>query len=475
MPESIASRLYDLYDQLGDAGMRVSLQRSDFVTRLAAPLLAAIWRETHGRAPKIREPLRAPDRIVLEAILSEDFESRLCEAANACNLVMAEVNRLLAVAPATAAPVDFSESTAIWVRQRSAGTLPLATRDCEAFARHLVGEGERPARLSREGFEAAYRRTYDVTWATVGEENLRHHPPSGVLLGRDQRPPLTVNPNTVRRDWSQGTGRPVYERYRLWSIRTGRVAAPRCVGADCQCLSRPVAPDPGLTEVLRACEVYGLAELTHQQILRSVVRGLDRSVARDGWTTWEAWAEPCRPIRLDDDVDPTLADAVESAFAAWVGGPVGGPIERSLGLEGLRGPLTLVVARKAWMDLLGWERTFAHPMRRCGIPRLMRTALYRHAPRALVEWISGRIGDPEPEFPESGPSNRAAGEWAATRDATMDLLTAHPRIVKLMMDGDERWRDAYGDAVAVRQGVRHLPPGEAFDAVRRLIEGMDDR
>lgn len=471
---TIVAGLYDFYDRLCDRGMPITIQRSDFVTRLAAPLLLGRWKREHGVAPRPRQRLTSAEAAILDQHLGADLELLLRDAAGSCADVVASV-RTLQVArhlPGTTAP--FSERTAVWVRERFASAGRPSPEQCEDFARGLVVSTP-SAVLDAEQFESGYSVRYDRAWELTGAENLRSNPPSLVGLGMDSRPCLVRQRPSRRRDWSQGTNRPVYERYRLRFKLSARSAPPRCTDPACDHRPALTVDDPAMQEVTRACAGFGLAEPAHRQIIRSIADGLSRlGGAGKGWTTWAAWASPCRPIDLEGDVDAELSDAVASAVSAWASGPVGAPLVAAYGFDTLSGPLKIVLVRKAWMDLLGYERTFADPMRRCGIPRVIRTALYRHAPGAIREWIDGVIGDPEPTFDDAEGAGEAVVATLAARRVTLDLLTGHTRIVRKMVDGDLSWREDYQVAIAAQPDAGYLAPADAFDAIRDLLEGMGD-
>lgn len=451
--DSIATRLYGVFDRMRDAGLRVQVQRSDFVLRLAMQLLDQRW-QPHGRAPELRVRPSALQSELLDRLLDAGFEQLLVEAADACNQVMREVTRLLAASGLANAPGEFSERTAVWVRRRWLDGRPPTPTDCAAFALEMITEIP-PKPLTAAGFQAAFTQTYDEQWSAGGAANLERHPPRKVGLGRDRRPPL-LQADSQRRDWSQGTNRPVFERYRLWFKKSAQTGPPRCASDACQVREPAVVDDPAVAEVSRACDAYGLAHPAHHRIVRSLSIGMEEPVTNRGWTTWQAWAEPCQPIAVDDAHDLELADAVASAFAAWTAGDVGGPLVKEYGLQSLSGPLRMIVVRKAWMDLLGYERAFAAPMQRCGIPKTIRASLYRLAQKALPDWLDGKIGDPD-DLPDDA--------WART----VTLLTEHPGAARLMMDEDAGWPEAYR---AVADPANHLPADEALVLVQDLVGGM---
>lgn len=460
MAESIVTRLYDVHDRMQGDGLRTFVQRSDFVTRLAAPLVVKTWKANHGHAPKPRDPLSDRERDLLTGIIDATFVKLLGEANEHCGQVTWELVQQLNARESPARLSAYSERISIWVRQQLEAGQPPESRDCHAFAQRLVDKTrtERPA--SAIEFRAAYSARYDRSWLEYGAANLTRHPPAEVGIGANLRPPLVRTTRTPRQDWSQGTSRPIFERYRLWFMDSATVTSPRC-GADvCQKRVKVAATDAGLAEVARACHGYGLAHPEHRQAIRSLFNGLERQWAERGWTTWARWSHPCRPINMDDEHDPDLADAMASAVAAWTTSDAARPLILEYGSETFHRPLQIIVLRKAWMELLGYERTFTDPVRRCAIPKMVRTALYRLAPKALREWLAGTI-DLGEEFPPT------------PEEQTVTLLTEHPEVARLMLAEAPSWRSAYEGLVSPAEKGEYLTADQALELLRGLVEGMD--
>lgn len=461
LAESIVTHLYSVHDRMQDDGLHTFVQRSDFVTRLAAPLVVGSWSEAYGQSPKPREPLSERERERLAAIIDTRFEKLLRDANSHCGEVIWELARLLSARRSHARLGDYSERVSVWVRQRLASGEPPEPSDCWALAERLIEDTPTELPASAKEFREAYADRYDELWLECGAANLASYLPADVGLGPNHRPPLLRTAVANRRDWTQGVNRPVYERYRLWFKGSASVAAPRCTSEGCQQRATISVVDVGATEVARACEVYGLAHPEHQQVVRSLAEGIGQAWLDRGWTTWERWAQPCRPISLDGELDPDLEDAMASAVSAWTSSAVGRPLINEYGAESLRTPLLCIVVRKAWMDLLGYERTFADPVRRCGIPKTVRTALYRLVQKALPEWMAGHIGGGDEELPPDPALS------------TMALLTDHPDIARLMLAEAPGWRARYESLVEPFDAQEYLTAEQALELLRRLIEGMD--
>lgn len=471
-PPSIVGWLYERHDRLAAQGWTPSVQRSDFVCQLAAPMVIAHWVRREGAAPKARQRLTPQELSTLERLVEDELEPRLVAAASDCGAVIEAVATIVRDQGRGTSLRSYSERTATWVRTTWLEHGRPGPDDVALFARRLVDEAPGPA-LTKGEFAARYAAHYDAAWSREGAANLRTHPPAEVRLGPNTRPPLVGGSTTGRRDWSQGTGRPVFERYRLRFKLSARSSSPQCSSPACQHRALATTDDPALTEVLRACAPYGLASAGHPQIIRSLLDGIERlSRAAGGWTTWEKWVTPCREIDVRGPVDHELADATASAFSAWAVGPVGEPMVDTYGFDTLIGPLATVVTRKAWMELLGYERAFAQGMRRCGIPKVVRTALYLHSPAAVRDWINGDIGDADnlpPDFP--GGIDAHAHAFLERRQRTLQLLGTKPAVARKMVDGDLSWRSDY-EALIASDPSRALTCEDAFDALHDCLEGM---
>lgn len=473
MAESVTAKAYTVFDALMAAGWRCRVQRSDLVTRAAVPVLLARWSERYGNAPTPRSSLDVKSALRLSD-LADGLTSLMMTLIGQANDTMAALEAELTATGITAPAGEFSERVVIWLRRWALkGSSPSAEERDEFVAGLVRGVG-RPCPIGVADFVAHFATSYDKAWSSRGAANLRRYPPEAVDLGSNRRPEL-ARPLPGRSDWSRGSDRPVYQRYRLWFKRSAETSPTRCQRAQCRRPTAASVEDPGGVEVWRACCVYGLGLPEHQQILRSIAIGVaSPSGGERGWASWDSWANPCSPISLDGEFDAELADATASAVAAWSGSDVGAPLVRTYGYAAVAGPLSAAVVRKSWMMLLGYERAFAEPMRRCGIPKLLRTALYRHAPDAIRDWMRGEWGtDPQP-LDEGGVGSPEVLLWMRRRERTLELLAGRPSLAQAILDDDQWWRDAYRSLTDRAAGTAALPTDEVRLAILDLMKAMTD-
>lgn len=463
---SLVVEVYRTLDAALQLGLSLDVQRSDFALRLLTPLVIARWKGLRGTCPPPRSSLSPQDHAVLSQLLDGHFHTQLMHSAERCSQVVRRLAELLSSHDARATPRAFSEAICVWVKSFILSGASPTDAECDSFASELWLGALGPRPLDAATFESLHARAWDVLWADVGAGHLRAYPPSAVMLGHDRRPPLVDHARRGgRRNWFQGTDRAVYDRYRLAFWGTPRVP-PACSDPSCR-RPRIRTEDDAAAAIERACAVYGLNEISHQVIIRSVADGLSHEPsALAGWTTWEEWASPCRAVGTGGQVDHGLVDAIESAFAAWATSDVGGPLKRQYGIGILTRPISTITVRRLWMDLHRRESHGQAPLRRCGIARPLRAILYRHMPGALKDWFTGELGEPDvdAESPASDPSG----------DATLALLTANPGVVRLMMDGNLAWRDRYGDLVrhSSSGAGAYCDPDATFGLVQQLIRGM---
>jgi hypothetical protein len=459
-------------------GLEPCVKRSDFLEHIGARIVRARWLEARGTAPKASTPLSHADEGFLDVAL-RDLPSALAAANESCRGILAALEALAAGGATTWQWTQASERICTRVGALFCSGAVVDAAAEQALAADVIASLPTEQPISPDEFCLHYREAYERAWAAKGCASVTGHPPSAIALGVDRRPHLVDVVRVPVSNWSLGSNRAVYLRYRLHFKASSRSISSCCP----RCADRASAPesDKALLEVARACEPYGLGSRTHQVVLRSLADGLaGQPDPHGGWLDWATWATPCRPIATDRESDEDLAEAVASALSAWQFHPVGAVLVRQFGLVELLVALRWVAVRRTWMDLHRHERTFAEPLRTCGIPLSVRNTLFRAFPNVYREWRDGLIGDPPPEnlldpcpTSSAAPGSAALEGFIGRRSRTLTKLTANPSMVKQVIDGSvELWRASYAGLVA-NAPDDHLTAEEAFDLVEALIEGMD--
>lgn len=452
---SVMTLVYRAVDSAIADGLLVEIQRSDFARQIALRVLKARWPQSDGRLPSPSAAANDVQLTRIEALLRQPSLVRdLRAAAGLVGTVVQAVEALLAARSPQTSTRAFSEEIGVWAGQATVeGRTPDAAA-CSAFAAALVDRHlRRPARLSTSEFLDAQGPRWHARWASVGAPNLAAHPPSVLSLGSDRQPPMTRPDGSRRRnDWSQGTDRAVYDRYSLHFSTAAGYTPRECVDSTCRTSARFAQSDLATAEVDRACEPWGLAHPHHRQVLRSVASGLAADPQSPGEpTTWAEFRTPCRPIDLTGTTDAGVTRAVASALTTWRTVGVGRSLARDYGdLWGYQHVVETAVLRRAWMDLLGRERTYATPARRCWLPGTLSPALNHAAPDAVHRWFHG-----EDLF----------GLDSVTRsEATVDLLSQHPDIALALLRRDDDARRRYLDLVDATGPSRQafLAPADAL-------------
>lgn len=453
---TLGSLLYEQVDALladGDLGV----QRSDFMRQLAARLVRAWWPSDAGHAPDPRTVLSDAQLVQVIGILSGDrFERALADAAHLCRKAAVGLELQLAVRMPQERPRAFSEQLAVWVGTQLATDAHPDEASIAAFITACIDERlAKGTPLVVDEFVAAYDGLYDATWSSRGTAALADFPPSSIDLGDDIRPPLVRDPDDGEPDdWTRGSNRAVYDRYRFsFRSRRPRIA---CDRAGCLNTDPPLVEDRAAAEVLRACEPYGLGYPEHQQLLRSVQVGVGAE-PKPGRPGWNRRLSPCTPVDLRDTVDEVVVDAMALAVQSWQYGSA-----RAL-LEDVAGDpasylhvVTWVIVRRGWTNLLGRETTLRLPARRCWMRSLVSDALRKEATARVWAWI--RDGSNGPRL--------------GRREATLLLLGTAPTVTLALRDESPTWRNCYLALVDADAGRKaHLAPADARSMVQQLFRG----
>lgn len=464
MPEGhprplLGALLYERVDALLVDGGDLGVQRSDFMRQVAARLVRTWWPASSGQAPGPRVALsNAQLEVALQLLGSDQFGVALADASGLCREAAAGLELQLGIRMPQERPRTFSERIAVWAgTQVATGTAPNVT-DIAAFITACIDERlARGAPIAIDEFTDRYRDLYDVVWNDRGAEALASSPPSAIDLGEDARPPLVRDPEDGERDdWTRGTDRSVYDRYRFGFKRTRRPRPGTCERAACLAAVPPVTADPASAEVWRAGEPYGLEHPEHRQLLRSVHLGVGAE-PEAGSRSWSVRLSPCTPVDIQGTLDEVVMDAMALALQSWqraTGNQLLGDVAGDL--DSYQHVIAWVVVRRGWTGLLGRETATRTPAQRCWLRSLISDALYKEAPAKVREWV--RDGSPAPRLGRT--------------EATVRLLGPAPSVVAALRDETPGWRDRYlalVDAAGGRRG--HLAPADARSMVQRLFRG----
>lgn len=463
MPEGIPRPTLGalLYERIADLLIEgdLGVQRSDFMRQVAARFVRNWWPDSAGAAPSPRAALSTAQLdIAVELLASERFGVALADAASLCRLVAAGLELQLGVRMPQERPRAFSERIAVWVGGQVATDNRPDVADIAAFVTACIDE-----RLAKgmpipvEEFIDGYRELYDIVWDTRGTSALTSFPPSSIDLGEDVRPPLVrASEDGERDDWTRGTDRAVYERYRFAFKRMRRPRPGSCHRPECLSANPPVVTDRASAEVQRAGEPYGLQHPEHRQLLRSVHLGVGAE-PQPGHRSWSQRLSPCSQVELQGSLDEVVMDAMAVALQSWHRASG----DRLLGnlagdLSSYQHVIAWVLVRRGWTSLLGRETSVDTPARRCWLRSLVNDALYKEAPAKVREWV--RDGSRGPRLGRT--------------EASMQLLGTAPTVAVALRDELPGWRDRYLALVDARGSRRgYLAPAEARSMVQKLFRG----
>lgn len=252
------------------------VRRSHVVRQIGERLFRRRWLTTHEQRLGLDTPLGSAD--LREAIrVVRAIGPLLLEATAACAEVVDLVADALHAQGLTTTPAELSSPVASAVGSYAVGrgarpgakdvrmlASKVVDRILAAQARRQWATGGHT--LTPTEAIARYDTMDDHCWERLGHASNEIFPPDGVLLGPNRRTPLVAGGG--RPNWQVGTGRSIYERYRLRWISDTKI--------DCKHLKRvPVASaaDPFAQEVVRACHPYGLRGRSYQEIVEALYVG----------------------------------------------------------------------------------------------------------------------------------------------------------------------------------------------------------
>lgn len=469
------------FDQYFHYGSGV--QRSD-IARLAYQLLGARRRARSDRPRRPTETLPTAERERVAAWLDE-ARADLLLIADTTAAVVGAIRAMTPPPAVTLEDVSGRACSAATAHVREHGG-PVRRPEVEILAARIVDTvTSRPPRPTAEEFAGAWGPTYDALWDRTGAINLRAFPPSSLLLGADERPPL-VPASGVRESDDLGTDRSVYGRLRGYRpVAPGARIPFRSRAARCLHSTTLKQPDRDVAaeEVPRACEPYGLNRPGHRVALRGVYLGLsaDQSRPTDGndlrlrclslhGCSDEAVARAVRSLvdeRLrrherNRERDRAGGGAASSRGAAFVDQTswqveFPGRVVADRDLE----RVSEVVLRRVWKALHGLEMYVEEDACSCSLTAVVAVALDRAVPAALTSGRRPRRAASAESTTEAPTAAQITSTSAATSDElteALDELARQNTTVALLMEHREPargillrepgWEAAYDDLVA---------------------------
>lgn len=458
------------------------VRRSHVVRQIGERLFRRRWLTTHEQRLGLDTPLGSAD--LREAIrVVRAIGPLLLEATAACAEVVDLVADALHAQGLTTTPAELSSPVASAVGSYAVGrgarpgakdvrmlASKVVDRILAAQARRQWATGGHT--LTPTEAIARYDTMDDHCWERLGHASNEIFPPDGVLLGPNRRTPLVAGGG--RPNWQVGTGRSIYERYRLRWISDTKI--------DCKHLKRvPVASaaDPFAQEVVRACHPYGLRGRSYQEIVEALYVGGARPDDGRGSTrgrdAFRAACSECRVVPARDE----LTQAVTGLLDFWWWISVGGAMVRSHPNSTVV-PVQQIqraIVRKAWMTLLAWDRVSAAPVRTCQFVRAARIAVECGIAPALQALRDGQA-DPDDllggtgEMALVGDAPTLSLDWSETvsrRQQTMELLAGDKDTAAAIGARAPEWERAYLRLVAGcgRSLEEFLSPAE-------LVEYLDE-
>lgn len=274
---------------------------------------------------------------------------------------------------------------------------------------------DRETFLTEEEFVARAAPRQARVWLQRGAQALAEHPPSRLLLGHDERPPLVTEGSSPR--WLQGTDRSVYSRYRNYfdpraASRVGRAHQHHCAW-DRSARGRGQEFEHSIDT---SCEPYGLEHPEHARTIEVIVTaatgGLIDPRPRVEFIEWDS---RCAAISTtDEEQRDWLHRRAMAHYDTFWRSSDGNALRRDWGWD-LSQHLTEIQAllsRRAWQDLVRREREHLRPAALCTVDRIIRLAVQFGVGAMLWAVLRGDVMMP------AAPS-------VARLDATWQLLLRH--------------------------------------------------
>lgn len=471
------------------------VQRSELTRSALRMLDAELVIRGEARASSHNDPLSARREKVVREVLIDLTEPLVLIATMTADL-LADVARQCRAAGAAVSLDQISGrcTSAATNHVRRHGREPTRAEHVDAADRITNAVlASVPRSWTAEQFEAHFAPQYDAQWRCRGSLNLAAYPPSGLLLGSDERPPLT------RRDSQEtdacGTNRSIYSRYASYRPPGRgqpvpfRSRATRCTQpVTLRSTSRDVASE----EVNRACLPYGLDQECHRTVLRGTFHGLAFDGEESRTPVGEDLSGRCVPLnRVDErDVAETVrlvlkrrhparsqvttatatATATETAELAGMhidDGPY--PTE----LAGHLDHVARVVIRRLWKALHGLELYVEEHICSCSLKALVSVAVDRAVPSARLGWNDPCVApSAEPSEPfHLTAEGAAAAALLAAQNRTCELLMNHPDRASAVLTLGPGWQATYRELVAADPDS-YLPADEFERWCRDVVPGV---
>lgn len=350
-------------------------------------------------------------------------------------------------------------ATSLGAGVRVHGHLPDAQDVTQLTSRLTQWWLDREPALSASEFAVSAAARQARVWLQRGARTLVDHPPSRLLLGHDERPPLVGDGSSPR--WLQGTDRSVYSRYRNYfdpraASRVGPRHQHRCAW-DTPVRSRGQELEHAVDT---SCEPYGLEHPQHVRILEVLVMAATGGPATPRpRVEFVDWDSSCTAVSTAD-VEPHdwLSLRVAAHCDAFWRGPDGSALRREWGwdLSQHLDEIQTLLTRRAWQDLVRREREHLRPAALCTADRVVRLAVQFGVGGMLWALLRG-----EAMVPQAPSAARLDATWQLVLRHTPtqgsgglseEHLVAHYR--RLLEDTGELERQGYLEVEEFRTEVR---------------------
>lgn len=446
-------------------------------SRLAAP-----DQGLSDRQEKVaREILQALEpRLMLIAVVTADL---LAQVAQECERTGA---------PVTLDQISGRCTSAATTHVRRYGRAPTDPELAGTARRLATKVAANVTRCSADEFEDRYGQLFETEWRRQGGLNLAAFPPSLLLLGQDQRPPLIRR--GARETDACGTDRSVYGRYASYRPPAPgqrvpfRSRAERCTEpVTLRSTSRDVAAE----EVHRACLPYGLEQHSHRTVLRGTHHGLSFEWQDNRPALGRDLADRCVQLRCADELD--VAETVRRLLQGRMArrNRPAGPTPSTLDVEGLHWAVdgydpsllaghldrvTKVITKRLWKAVHGLELYVEEHMCSCSLKAVVGVALDRAVPAARARWDDDEVcwdptpppGIPSPADNPSGPS-----DLIEAQNRTCELLIRQPQVARALLTLQPGWRTSYRELVA-EDPHTYLSADEFARWCKDLVPGAHD-